>query len=141
MHTSESQWNPDEIIDTQKLQVFALKEFMLQLGYEIMKSSVNGNWHFHSNQYSNRGRSKISVGHAISLYNGNSVRCVFGRPPHKLSIFSFDDYSIAKAKAARILKSIKLQYCRQTKQILCQDHRVQFIVESYSRLFLHNKYL
>lgn len=140
MHTSESQWNPDEILDTKRLQIFALKEFMYALGYHYI---VYSTWthRFESNKFSNKGRKVLSFKKAVDLYNNNTAKCVFGRPPSKLSIWSFDDYTIAKAKASRVLKGIKLQFCKQTNQVVCQDHRVQFTIESYSRLFLNNKYL
>lgn len=141
MRTNESLWQPEDIIDTRKLQIHALKQVMSALGYTYHPGWADSKAYFYSSDYSNKGRPIISVKTAINLYNGNSAKCVFGRPPEHLTIWSFDDFSIAKAKAARILKSIKLQYCRQTKQILCQDHRVQFTIESYSRLFLNNKYL
>lgn len=141
MRTNKSLWLPEDILDTRKLQIHALTQMMTALGYDLMKSSVEGNWHFHSNYYSNKGREKISVRTAVKLYNGDTAKCVFGRPPEYLTIWSFDDFSVAKAKASRILKSIKLQYCRQTKQIICQDHRIQFVIPSYKKLFLGNKYL
>ena len=140
MHTSESKWEPEEIIDTHKLQFFALKEFMTQLNYEYVEYKAHP-CRFESKHYSNKGREALSLTSAIKLYNGNTAKCVFGRPPSKLSIWSFNDYFISKAKASRILKQIKLQHCRQTNQLICQDHRVQFTIDSYSRLFLHNKYL
>lgn len=141
MRTNESLWQSEDIVDTRKLQIHALKEMMKGLGYVFRPSTINSQAYFYSADYSNKGRSRISVKSAIGLYNGNSVKCVFGRPPQFLTIWSFDDFSVAKAKAARILKSLKIQYCWQTKQIIVQDHRVQFTIESYSRLFLNNKYL
>ena len=141
MRTNESLWLPEDIVDTRKLQIYALKEMMNGLGYVFRPSTINSQAYFYSAAYSNKGRNKISVKSAINLYNGNSVKCVFGRPPAFLTIWSFDDFSVAKAKAARILKSLKIQYCWQTKQIIVQDHRVQFTIESYRRLFLNNKYL
>lgn len=140
MHTNESSWNAEEILDTRNLQLFALREFMKALGYEHTEWA-GGPDYFWSDKYSNKGRSIISFRSAINLYNKHSVKCVFGKPPATLSIWSFDDYTIAKAKAAQILKSVKLQYCKQTKSILVQDHRVQFVMDSYSRLFLNNKCL
>lgn len=140
MHSKSSLWREDDIIDTKKLQIHSLKQVMRALGYEF-EQWYGGHPYFISAEYSNKGREKISVKTAIDLYNGHSVKCVFGRPPEFLTIWSFNDYQIAQAKAARITKSVKLQYCRQTKQIICQDHRVQFVLESYSRLFLNNKYL
>jgi hypothetical protein len=140
MHSNESSWNPEEIQDTRNLQIHSLKQVMKALGYEF-EQWYGGHPYFISADYSNKGREKISVQTAIDLYNGRSVKCVFGRPPEFLTIWSFNDYQIAQAKAARITKSVKLQYCRQTKQIICQDHRIQFVIESYSRLFLNNKYL
>lgn len=141
MRTNKSEWLPEDIIDTRRLQIHALKEMMKGLGYVFRPSTAVTQAYFCSSDYSNKGRSRLSVKSCIDLYNGNSVKCVFGRPPSFLTIWSFDDFSVAKAKASRILKSLKIQYCWQTKQILVQDHRVQFITPSYKALFLNNKYL
>lgn len=141
MYTKESSWNPDEIIDTRKLQLFCLKEFMQALGYTYVEYASDGSRFESVKPYNNKGRSVIGVSKAINLYNNNSVKCIFGKPPAQLSIWSFDDYRVAKAKASRILRAIKLQYCKQTKQILVQDHRVVFTLESYKNLFLGKKYL
>lgn len=142
MHTNESSWNAEEIQDTKKLQIYSLKQVMAALGYEYDAGYwTNSTPHFYSREHYNKGRNHISIKTAIDLYNDPSVKCVFGKPPVKLSIWSFNDYQVAQAKAARITKSVKLQYCRQTKQIICQDHRVHFVLDSYSRLFLNNKYL
>lgn len=140
MHSNKSQWDAEDIVDTRQLQIHSLKQVMKALGYEF-EQWYGGHPYFISSEYSNKGREKISVKTAIDLYNGRSVKCVFGRPPHFLTIWSFNDYQIAQAKAARITKSLKLQYCRQTKQLLVQDHRVQFVLSSYKQLFLGNKYL
>lgn len=143
MRTNKSQWLPEDIQDTRNLQIHSLKQVMKSLGYEYDAGYwTNSTPHFYSADYSNKGRNWISIKTAINLYNNtNAVKCVFGKPPAKLSIWSFNDYQIAQAKAARITKSVKLQYCQQTKQIICQDHRVSFVLDSYSRLFLNNKYL
>lgn len=142
MRTNKSQWQPEEITDTRNLQIYSLKQVMKALGYEYdVGYRTNSTPHFYSADYSNKGRNWISIKTAINIYNGHSVKCVFGRPPEVLTIWSFNDYQIAQAKAARITKSVKLQWCRKTKQIVCQDHRVQFVLSSYSNLFLNNKYL
>lgn len=140
MHSNASRWDSDEILDTKSLQLFALDEFMSALKYKRVHWA-SGNITFESSHYKNKGRSTISFLKATELYNNHSVKCVFGKPPSKLSLWSFDDYTVAKAKAARPLKGIKLQFCKTTHQIIVQDHRVQFTLESYSRLFLNNKYL
>ena len=140
MHTSESLWDSEEIIDTKNLQFFSLCQVMKALNYEYVEYRSCAS-RFESKHHSNKGREVLSISSCIKLYNGNSAKCVFGRPPSKLSIWCFSDYVIAQAKAARIVKQIKLQYCRQTKQLIVQDHRVQFILPSYKQLFLGNKYL
>ena len=140
MHSKSSLWQEDEIIDTRKLQIYSLKEMMAALGYKY-EEWAGINPYFYSGKYANKGRNIISIASAINLYNSNAVKCIFGKPPSKLSNWSFDDHSIAKAKAARILKSIKIQYCYQTKNIIVQDHRVKFCLESYKNLYLGNKYL
>lgn len=140
MHTAESKWDADEIVDTRTLQLFALKEFMKVLNYDYVE--YRGHPHrFESKHPLNKGRKTIAFNRAVKLYNGNSVKCVFGRPPSHLTLWSFNDYIVAKAKAARILVGVKLQMCMSTKQIIVQDHRVQFTMPSYPRLFLNNKYL
>lgn len=140
MHSKASNWDSDEILDTKKLQLFALDEFMSALKYTRI-NWANGHVTYESGHYKNRGREVLSFKKAADLYNNNSVKCIFGKPPRNLSLWSFDDYTVAKAKAARPLKSIKLQFCKKTHQIIVQDHRVQFTLESYSKLFLNNKYL
>lgn len=140
MYTKESSWNPDEIIDTRKLQLFSLIQMMKALHYEYIPYLASPP-RFESEHYSNKGREVISFGSAVKLYNGNSVKCVFGRPPSVLTIWSFSDYQVAQAKAARIVRSIKLQHCKATNTIIVQDHRVQFILSSYKQLFLNNKHL
>lgn len=140
MHSKESKWDADEIIDTKALQLFALKEFMRVLGYDYCEYKAHAN-RFESKHPLNKGRKVINFNKAVKLYNGNSVKCVFGRPPSHLTLWSFNDYVVAKAKATRILVGLKLQMCMSTKQIIVQDHRVQFTMPSYSRLFLNNKYM
>lgn len=140
MYTKASKWNPEEIVDTRKLQLFALEEFMSALKYTYTQWA-SGLITFESGSSKNKGRLSVSFRKAVELYNGNSMKCVFGRPPSKLTLWSFDDYTVAKAKAARPLKSIKLQFCKKTHQIIVQDHRVQFTVESYKKLLLNNKYM
>jgi len=140
MHSKASKWDSEEILDTKKLQLFALDEFMSALKYQRI-GWANGHVTYQSEHRKNRGREVISFKKATDLYNGNSVKCIFGKPPISLSLWSFDDYTVAKAKAARPLKGIKLQFCKKTRQIIVQDHRVQFVLEIYSRLFLNNKYL
>ena len=140
MHSAESKWDSEEIIDTRKLQFFSLCQVMKALHYEYVEY-ISCASRFESKHHSNKGREVVSVSNAIRLHNGDNIKCVFGRPPSKLTILSFNDYTIANAKAARVVKKVKLQFCRQTNQLICQDHRVQFVYGSYSYLFLNNKYL
>lgn len=140
MHTAESKWDADEIVDTRNLQLFALKEFMKVLNYEYMEYKAHAH-RFESKHPLNKGRRTITFNKAVKLFNGNSVKCVFGRPPSNLTLWSFNDYVVVKAKASRILVGLKLQMCTATKQIIVQDHRVQFVMPSYKALFLGNKYL
>lgn len=141
MHSKSSQWQEDEIVETKTLQLFALKEFMSALNYQYIEESIFTNPHFYSNHYSNKGRENIGFVTALKLYNGNTAKCIFGKPPATLSIWSFNDYFISKARAARILTSLKLQLRKSTKTIICQDHRVKFVTPSFKALFLGNCYL
>jgi hypothetical protein len=141
MRTNESEWLPEDIIDTKALQLFALKEFMSSLNYQYVGGGIMTSPHFYSNHFSNKGRESVGFSSAVKLFNGNSVKCIFGKPPATLSIWSFNDYFITKAKASRILQSVKLQLCKSTKTIICQDHRVKFVTPSFKALFLGNRYL
>lgn len=114
---------------------------MAALNYQYVEESIFTNPHFYSNHYSNKGRENIGFVTALKLYNGNTAKCIFGKPPATLSIWSFNDYFISKARAARILTSLKLQLCKSTKTIICQDHRVKFVTPSFKALFLGNCYL
>lgn len=140
MRTNESLWQPEDIIDTKHLQFFSLCQMMKALHYEYVEYAARAS-RFESEHYSNKGREVISMSKAIRLYNGDTAKCVFGRPPEHLSIWSFTDYQIAQAKAARITKQVKLQHCKQTNTLIVQDHRVSFVLPSYKQLFLNNKYL
>lgn len=140
MHSKSSQWLSDEIIDTKKLQIFSLCQMMRGLHYEFVEYRSAPS-RFESKHHSNKGREVLSVISAIKLYNGNSAKCVFGRPPERLNIWSFSDYAVAQAKAARITKQVKLQFCKQTNSFVVQDHRIQFVLPSYKNLFLNNKYI
>jgi len=140
MHSKSSQWQEDEIVDTRKLQFFSLCQMMKALHYEYV-SYIARPSRFESEHYSNKGREVVSISKAIKLYNGDTAKCVFGRPPSYLTIWSFTDYQVAQAKAARIVKKVKLQHCRATNTVIVQDHRVEFILPSYSKLFLNNKHL
>lgn len=140
MHSKASKWDSEEILDTKKLQLFALDEFMYALKYQRI-NWANGHVTYESGNRKNRGRGVLSFKSAVGLYNNDSIKCIFGKPPTTLSLWSFDDYTVAKAKAARPLRSLKLQFCKKTHQIIVQDHRVQFTCSSYKNLFLNNKYL
>ena len=140
MHSKSSQWAEDEIIDTKQLQIFSLCQMMRGLHYEFVEyRSVPSR--FESKHHSNKGREVLSVISAIKLYNGSPIKCVFGKKPTRLTIWSFSDYAVAQAKAARVCKQVKLQFCRQTNSFIVQDHRIQFVLPSFKQLFLGNKYL
>lgn len=140
MYSRESKWNPDEIVDTRRLQLFSLIQMMKCLHYEFVQC-LSAPSRFESKHYSNKGREFVSFGSAVKLYNGSPAKCIFGRPPEKLSIWHFNDYDVARAKAARITRFVKLQQCKATNTIIVQDHRVQFVLNSYKSIFLNNKYL
>lgn len=140
MHSKFSKWLDEDIIDTKKLQIFSLCQVMRAFYYELVEYKGNPS-RFESTHKTDKGRNVISWSKAIRLYNGDTAKCVFGRPPSKLSLWSFTDYQVAQAKAARVVKKVKPQFCRQTSQVIVQDHRVEFIMHSYKELFLYNKYL
>lgn len=140
MKTKVSAWKDEDIVDTRKLQIFSLCQVMAAFHYELVEYKAHAS-RFESKHRSNKGRNVISWSKAISLYNGDSVKCVFGGAPSRLTLWSFTDYQVTRAKAARVVKKVKLQFCRQTRQVIVQDHRIEFITPSYKELFLSNKYL
>lgn len=140
MKTKVSAWKDEDIVDTRKLQIFSLCQVMAAFHYELVEYKGHAS-RFESKHRSNKGREVISISKAVKLYNGDTAKCVFGRPPSHLTIWSFNDYQVAQAKAARIVKKVKIQHCRATNTLIVQDHRVEFILPSFSKLFLNNKHL
>jgi len=126
-------------IPTKQLQLKSLMAFMSELGYVYTNYSAYGSSYFVSNRpYLNKGRNIISFSNAVKLHNGvylDMWQTQYGSPRMQDG-WTFDNYSLTRAFASRIVDTVKLQYTRKTKSIICQSDWVSFVDPSYKSLFL-----
>lgn len=122
-----------QIIDTSKLQLRSLEAFMNALGYRIPMWCFHDRINFYSIAPENRHRSTISFNTAVRMHNGGLLDWHGARFRDP---FAMDTYKMKVAQASKIVYHAKLQYCKKTKRIICQDHNVAFVDPAYEQLFL-----
>lgn len=124
---------PEEIKDTKKLQLQSLLTFALELGYKCYWFDQNSFYSEH------KGITRISFKTMVDLHNHGSKRCtdLLGFIKKK-SPFEFNEYVWARAKAAKIVNRVFLQYSKKESEIICHKHIVSFPYPSYEQLFLKN---
>lgn len=122
-----------EPTDTAKLQLRSLEVFMNALGYKKADSYFDDCINFYSILYENRHRATIAFNTAVKLHNGQLLDWHGERFRDP---FAVDAYKMRVARASRIIYKCKLQYCKKTKLIICQDHNVAFVDPAYEQLFL-----
>lgn len=136
MTATENILLPEEIIDTYKLQLKSLTEFMRGLGYTY-EGRLFGSPHFVSYDYENKARKSISVHTACLLHNGAYTDWHgkdFKAP------FDFSHYKIRKAKAAKIVNIVNIQLNKKTGHIRTTSNLVNFVDPAYEYM-LYSKYL
>lgn len=119
-------------IDTSKLQLRSLISFAAALGYHSMQY-VGEPINFYSSLPENKHRSTISFNVMVRLHNGQLLDWHGERFRDP---FAVDAYKMRVARSSRIIYKCKLQYCKKTKRIICQDHNVAFVDPQYEQLFL-----
>ena len=120
-------------IETDKLQLRSLEAFAEALGYAKAMWYFDDCLNFYSLFPENKHRKTISFNTMVRLYNGHFMEChgkYFNEP------FTVDAYRMRVAQASKIVWKVKLQYCKKTKRIICQDHNVAFVDPQYEQLVL-----
>lgn len=139
MTAQENMLTPEEIKNTEKIQLKSLVGFMAGLGYEYEEGCwlMGTGGYFYSYEYSNKSRVRVSFQTACKLHNG------FYMKPDSFDYeapFDFDVLSLKKAKAARIVVWCHLQQNKKTGFIRASSQLVQFVEPEYEA-FLHQKYI
>lgn len=124
---------PEEMIDSKKVQMKSLTEFAKGLGYQ---RSISGS--FYSYDYDNKKRRNISFTTMIKLHN-NYYHDWHGGDRFKAP-FNFSTYKIRKARAGKIVHKVSLQMSKRTGYIRVSSNIVAFTHQEYEG-FLDLKYL
>jgi len=127
---------PEEMIDTKKVQMKSLIEFAKGLGYT--RNLLQG--YFASNDYDNKKRSKISFQTMVKLHN-NFYQDWHGGDYFKAP-FNFGTYKIRKARAGKIVHKVSLTMSKKTGYgyVRAASNIVSFTHQEYEG-FLDLKYL
>ena len=123
-----------EIVDTSKVQLASLKNFMSILGYQyyaIDKVFVSDLW-------TNRSRKVISFRTAVLAHNGMFTE-THGRGFEPDTVFGDIALEVWKqSQSDRIVHSVYLQ-CSCRKGILCMKHLVKFVHPEDTDVLLKKK--
>jgi hypothetical protein len=120
------------MIDTSRIQLKSLMNFMKALGYEYSAHPTEK--FFYTNDPNLKEIANISFNTAVKLHNGAYIdwcREEFGRPFNK-----FTPYQLHVALASKIIYCVKLQYSKKKRIIMTQSCMVKFISERYVKEFL-----
>lgn len=130
---SDKWLQPEEIIDSKKVQMKSLDEFAKGLGYTRNVAGC-----FWSDDYDNKKRRNISFSTMVQLHN-NHFQDWHGGNYFKAP-FNFSTYKIRKARAGKIVHKVSLQMSKKTKYIRVSSNIVSFCFQEYEG-FLDLKYL
>lgn len=125
--------DPIEMKNTEHLQMRSLLAFASALGYFMSNDFWWDANHFYSALPENKHRSCVSFSTMVRLHNLQGVDWhgkTFKEP------FNFDEYAITKARAAKIVQQVHLQFSKKKNMVLCQKHWVKFEKLGYERIFL-----
>lgn len=124
---------PEEMMDSKKVQMKSLIEFAKGLGYQ---RNIAGS--FWSSDYDNKKRRNISFQEMVKLHN-NYYQDWHGGDRFKAP-FNFSTYKIRKARAGKIVHKVSLTMSKKTKYIRAASNIVSFTHQEYEG-FLDLKYL
>lgn len=132
---NSNKWlQPEEIVDSKKVQMKSLVEFAKGLGYTY--NLLQG--YFASNDHDNKKRRTISFGTMTKLHN-NHFQDWHGGDRFKAP-FNFSTYKIRKARAGKIVHKVSLTMSKKTKYVRTASNIVSFTHQEYEG-FLDLKYL
>lgn len=124
---------PEEMIDSKKVQMKSLTEFAKGLGYT---RNISGS--FWSSDYDNKKRRNISFITMVKLHN-NHFQDWHGGDRFEAP-YNFSTYKIRKARAGKIVHTVSLTMSKKTKYVRVSSNIVSFTHQEYEG-FLDLKYL
>lgn len=124
---------PEDMMDSKKVQMKSLTEFAKGLGYT---RNIAGS--FWSHDYDNKKRRNISFMTMVKLHN-NHLQDWHGGDRFKAP-FNFSTYKIRKARAGKIVHKVSLTMSKKTGYIRAASNIVSFTHQEYEG-FLDLKYL
>jgi len=123
-----------EIVDTSKLQLASLKNFLAALGYQYYAIDKV----FISDLWSNRSRVAVGFNTAVLAHNGMFTE-THGRGFEPDTVFGDISYAVwQEAQADKIVHAVYLQKSYK-KGILCTKHLVKFVRPEESEILLKKK--
>ena len=123
-----------EIVETSKVQLASLKNFMSNLGYYYYAIDKV----FISDMWVNRSRVNISFRTAVLAHNGHFTDW-HGVGFHRHSVFGDIPYAVwQEAQADKVVHTAYLQKSYK-KGILCTKHLVKFVRPEEAELLLKKK--
>lgn len=120
-----------KIVDTSKIQLQSIKNFLAELGYSWFNVD-NG---FYSAYETNKGRNWISLKTAQLLHNGNLMDW-HGKRFQDGCFENIPEEWIVAALAAKIVHTTFLQHHKKGNYIKAQKHLVKFVCPENSKLLL-----
>jgi hypothetical protein len=134
---ASNKWiQPEEMMDTTRIQFKSLTEFAKGLGYDLFYPIARS---FFSNDfYGNKGKEVIAFHTMVKLHNGyycDIYHSDYFKPP-----FRFSTYKIRKAKAGKLVTICNLQINKKTGYIKASSNIVSFVHQEYEG-FLDMKHL
>lgn len=123
-----------EIVDTSKLQLASLKNFMAGLGYQYYAIDKV----FISDLWSNRSRVNVGFNTAVLAHNGHFTE-THGRGFEPDTVFGDIPYAVwQESQADKVVHTAYLQKSYK-KGILCTKHLVKFVRIEEAELLLKKK--
>ena len=121
-----------EIVDTSKLQLQSVKNFLSELGYSYFSVDKV----FYSPYETNKARTTVSLRSAVLAHNG-SFNEIHGRGFEPSGLFGNIPYEWWQAaNAAKIVHTVHLQHCKKGNYIKTQKHLVKFVDKENVPLFI-----
>lgn len=112
-----------DTIDTKDLQIFSMMQAFGAAGYQLMRTNHGGLVFFCERA---KGKNLLKLEAAIRIYNH-----------HQLALQFLDSYAHAQFSAAKVVKNLKMQYSKKTKQLIIQNNMVKFVKPEYEDMFLY----
>lgn len=125
------------MIDTSRIQLKSLMNFMKALGYEYSAHPTEK--FFYTNHSDLKEIANVSFNTAVKLHNGYYIDWCDGG--FNGPFVKFTPYQLHVALASKIVCKVKLQYSKKKRVILTQSHMIRFRYPDYVKEFLGEDYV